>query len=109
MALGAAAFFTKPQDPKTSFTNYLVDKTSKGDSVIPAMWNSALATSFADRCEYKDRFLWVDVRFNDKTIYTGAYSHWFNRAELKKEAQDDLEKAKDKMVDHRRTIKSPAK
>ena len=97
IGLLAAAFFTRPQDPKTNFTNYLVDKTSKGDSVIPAAWNSMLASQFADRCIYKDRFLWVDVVYNDKTVYTGAFSHWFNRAELKHEAQDDIQKAKEKI------------
>lgn len=99
LAIGAAAYFAKPQDPKVSFANYLVDRSAKGDTILPAAWNEVAALRFADRCDYRDRLLWVDVKFHDKTVYTNVFSHWINRAELKNTLQDDVEKAKDKL-DH---------
>lgn len=97
LAICAAAFFTRPQNPKASFTDYLVNKQAQKDTVIPAAWTSIVAKDFADQCEYKDHYLWVDVKYHDKTVYTGAFSHWFNRAELKHDFQKGVEKAKDKM------------
>ena len=66
-ALCAAAFFTRPQDPKASFTSYLADHKSNA-SVVPVEWTDLASRSFAESCEYKDRYLWVDVKFEGKNV-----------------------------------------
>jgi hypothetical protein len=38
------------------------------------------ADAFAETCDFKDRLLWVDVQRDGKTIYTGAFAHWFTFA-----------------------------
>jgi hypothetical protein len=91
VALGAAAYFTRPS--KEQFADYIVQQSTKGDTnVFSAGWDKMRAESFVDGIDFKDRLLWVDVQQNGQTIYTGAFSHWFNRATV----QADIDSAKQK-------------
>jgi len=102
-ALAAAAFFTKPG--KEDFQNFIVQEQTKNDTnVLTKAINEELAKNMASHFTYKNRFLWEDVQQDGNTVYTGAFSHWFNRAQINSElqkvehkSQDTLTKASEKM------------
>jgi len=81
LALAAAAFFTRPSED--GFKQYILDQTTSGDSnLIKQIVDEGRAQQFLDECTFHDRLLWVDVQQNGNTIYTGAFSHWFNRGQI---------------------------
>ena len=51
--------------------------------------DKSIAQSFADTCTIKDHYLWVNVEKDGKTVFTGAFAHWFSHAAVK----DQLHKA----------------
>jgi hypothetical protein len=80
-ALGAAAFFTRPS--QSDFKQFITDQKTHGDTgVLKTGWDQFQADRFVKNSTFNDRLLWVDVQLNGKTIYTGAFSHWFNRAQV---------------------------
>ncbi|MDB5302839.1 MAG: hypothetical protein JWM97_388 [Phycisphaerales bacterium] len=98
VALGAAAYFTRPS--KDSFRSFIEENTTKNDhNLISQAIDKAKADYFADDCQIKDRYLWVNVERQGKTIFTGAFAHWFSHEEVKKQLQQDLDKAKEKAKD----------
>ena len=102
-ALMAAAFFTKPG--KEDFQTFIVNEQTKNDTnVLTKAINEEIAKNTASHFTYKNRFLWEDVQQDGTTVYTGAFSHWFNRAQINTElqkvehkSQDTLTKASEKM------------
>ncbi len=93
IALVAAAHFTRPQDPKKNFADFLAAKMTQSDNgVVAEKWDEFQARQYADSCTYEDNFLWVSAKKDGKTVYTGAFAHWFNRDEIKK----DLHRLEDK-------------
>ena len=79
LALAGAAFITKPS--KKSFEAYLEDHGLKDTrSTLEKVVLPSPAQMKMGQYEFKDRVLWVDVRKDGETIYTGAFSHWFARA-----------------------------
>lgn len=81
LALAAAAFFTRPSED--SFKQYILDQKTSGDSnPIKQIVDEGRAQQFLDQCTLHDRLLWVDVQQDGKTIYTGAFSHWFDRGQI---------------------------
>lgn len=96
LALLAAAFFTRPTE--ADFKRYVSEKQTQGDTnVLKAGWDQFQADQLSKSCTFRDRILWTDVQQDGKTIYTGAFSHWFSRdaatTELKK-LQNKAEKIK---------------
>jgi len=84
VALGAAAFFTRPSE--ASFKDLMVQKASADDkNILSKIFDQAQARNVVDGCAFKDRFLWVNVEMNGKTLYTGAFSHWFNSGAISEE------------------------
>jgi hypothetical protein len=84
VALGAAAFFTRPS--QGDFQRFITDQSTRGDAgVLKTGWDQLKADQFVKNCTFNDRLLWVDVQQNGKTVYSGAFSHWFSRATM---AQD---------------------
>ena len=91
LALLAAAFFTKPS--ADDFKRYIVQKQTQGDSnVLKAGWDQFQADEFVKECTISNRVLWTDVKKDGKTVYTGAFAHWFNRSEI----SSDLKKIENK-------------
>lgn len=87
LALIGAAFLTRPSE--ASFKQYIVDQKTSGDNdAIKRMIDEGRAQQFLAQCTFADRMLWVDVQQNGKTIYSGAFSHWFNRSEIARSAND---------------------
>lgn len=89
LALLAAAFLTRPG--RRDFVLYLLDSQSAGDGSF-----SHAAIDQADRLAktviIKDRFLWTDIEKDGKVLYTGAFAHWYNRADS---VEKSLPNAKD--------------
>jgi hypothetical protein len=95
-ALLAAAFFTRPD--QHDFKSFIVKQQTKSDTNdFKKAIDQQIGEKFADHCQLKDRLLWVDVQREGKTIYTGAFAHWFNRAEVKSELQKMEDKSRDNL------------
>jgi len=99
VALLAAATFTKPS--QEDFQRFMTAKSTQGDSnVVKATWDQLQSDAFVKSCTFNNRILWTNVQKDGKTIYTGAFGHWFNRdtvaAELKT-VKDDVGTLKEKI------------
>jgi hypothetical protein len=78
-ALLAAALFTRPDEH--NFRDHLARSRTPGDATNFRRAIAEMeADAFAETCDFKDRLLWVDVQREGKTIYTGAFAHWFKFA-----------------------------
>ena len=84
-ALLAAACFTRPDEQ--NFRDHLARSRAPrepGSSRDTSSFRRAMAEmeadAFANTCDFKDRLLWVDVQRDGRTIYTGAFAHWFKYA-----------------------------
>jgi len=99
VALLGGAALSKPNED--DFKRFIVAKTTQGDSnLIKAGWDQYQADEFVKKCTFNNRILWTSVQQDGKTIYTGVFSHWFNRDEVAKRAktvQDDVNVIKDKV------------
>ena len=84
LALAAAAFFTRPseKDFRELVIEHLGAGSSAGGDPIDRIFNRGRAEAFLSTCEFKDRYLWVEVRRDGQTEFAGAFAHWFNRAAL---------------------------
>lgn len=81
VALLAAAFFTRPS--QEDFSRYINEQKTAGQTgLLKAGLAQFEADQFVKGCTFNDRLLWVDVQRNGQTIYTGAFGHWFNRANV---------------------------
>jgi hypothetical protein len=98
IALLGAAALTRPGE--ADFKRFIADKATQADSnILKAGWDQFQADEFLKKCTFNNRFLWTSVQQDGKTIYTGAFSHWFNRAEVAKRVQavkDDAAALKEK-------------
>lgn len=96
LALSAAAFFTRPSE--ADFKRYIVEKQTQGDTnTLKVGWDQYQADQFVKHCTVSSRLFWTDVKQDGKTIYTGAFSHWFNRATIANDVHkvgDKIEKVK---------------
>ena len=80
-ALVGVAFFTRPS--KDSFDNLVkAQAVEQGGSATGAIVNGVKADLFLNKIEYKDSYLWSTVKEDGKTIYLGAFSHWFERGKV---------------------------
>jgi len=96
LALLAAAFFTRPD--QHDFKSFIVKEQTKTDTNdFKKAIDQTIAEKYADHCQFKDRLLWVDVQREGRTIYTGAFAHWFNRAEVKNDIQKMEDKSKENL------------
>lgn len=92
VALLAAAFFTRPT--QADFDRYITQQKTAGQTnLIKEGWAQIQANQYVQGCTFNDRLLWVDVQRNGRTIYTGAFGHWFNRAQV----AGDVDAAKEKI------------
>ena len=78
VALGAAAFFTRPSE--ANFKEFVVQQSTTADRnfFLERPSTRRAPQRFVDGCTFNDRLLWVSVQKDGKTLYTGAFSHWFN-------------------------------
>src|SRR4051812_10457176 len=83
LTLLVAAVVTRPS--AVSFRDYLTNAPSRTrPSLALSRPDRPLSDSEADMylnsCTVSDRVLWVSVRRDGKTIYTGVFAHWFPHA-----------------------------
>ena len=99
IALVGAAALTKPGEE--DFKRFIVAKSTQNDSnILKAGWDQYQADEFVKKCTFNNRILWTSVQQDGKTIYTGVFSHWFNRAEVARHVQaikQDAAAVKDKV------------
>lgn len=75
------AFISRPS--QADFKRYITDQTTANDhNFLTVGWDQLQADQFVQRCTFKDRLLWTDVQKDGKTIYTGAFGHWFNHTKI---------------------------
>lgn len=92
IALLAAAFFTRPS--QGDFQRYVTqEKTAGQTNLIKEGWAQFQADQYVRGCTFNDRLLWIDVQRSGRTIYTGAFGHWFSRAQV----ANDVNTAKQKI------------
>jgi hypothetical protein len=99
LALLGAAALTRPGED--DFKRFIVAKSTQNDSnILKAGWDQFQADEFVKKCTFNNRILWTSVQQDGKTIYTGAFSHWFNRDEVAKRVKtvkQDVGAIKDKV------------
>ena len=96
IGLAGALFFTRPT--KADFETYIktntkiVDgKATGGTSLADKLAhqlktfaantaNQSAADLFLSHCTYDNNWLWTNVKYDGKLIYTGALGHWFERS-----------------------------
>ena len=79
VVLFVGAFLSRPNQQQ--FKAYLTDQYSKGSAnPLSRFLSGARADQFIRDSEFKDRLLWVDVQKDGKTVYTGAFSTWFEHS-----------------------------
>ncbi len=76
--LAAAAHFTRPSEAsfKSVVKQQLTEEASH--NFFKRLGLGLRIHGYLDDCEFKDRYLWVDVERKGKTVYTGAFGHWFD-------------------------------
>jgi len=68
------AWFTRPA--QEDFNRYLSHHSS---AATRATSNAqADATTNTKDCQFRDRWLWVEVTKDQKVVYVGALAHWFD-------------------------------
>lgn len=87
LALGAilcaGAFLSRPN--QAQFKEYVTTRLAKGSTnPLSRFLAGAKADGYIRSAEFKDRLLWVDVQKDGKTVYTGAFSTWFEHSEGEK-------------------------
>lgn len=92
VALGAGAFLSRPDQKQ--FADFLAAKSAANDtSVLKGSWDEASARDYADKCTFLNRIFWTTVKHNEDVVYVGAFSHWFNKAEIKRDIANAQDKA----------------
>ena len=83
VVLAAGAFLSRPN--QADFKTFIEQKTkTSGGSLVEKVWGQLNTDSYIKSCTFNDRLLWVDVQKDGKTIYTGAFNHWFARGDASK-------------------------
>ncbi|HEY2584189.1 MAG TPA: hypothetical protein VGI81_00330 [Tepidisphaeraceae bacterium] len=88
----AGAFLSRPS--QADFNRYMTEQTTgKDTNFLKVSWDKFQADQFVQGCTFKDRLLWVDVQKDGKTVYTGAFGHWFNHATIANDVKAVQQKA----------------
>src|SRR5579864_4009655 len=96
--LGGAALSRPSQD---DFKRFITEQyTQKDKNVFSAGIDQVRADAFVNSCTINNRVLWTTVQRDGRTLYTGAFAHWFSRADVNKEmnmVKTDIDIARQKM------------
>jgi hypothetical protein len=83
IALAAGSFLSRPKPEE--FAPYIKQQMSKSASgPIERFLANNNADSYLKSCTVKDRYLWIAVEKDGKTVYTGAFNHWFGNDPVSK-------------------------
>jgi hypothetical protein len=77
LALVAAAFLTRPTED--DFEQFVLAHAAK-DRRSPAerFIRPSRSQPTLEHAEFYDRILWVEIRKDGKTLYAGAFNHWWH-------------------------------
>ena len=92
LALLGSAFFTRPTE--ADFRQYVAEQV-KADSgnLLDQFLSEGRSEDLIEGSTFRDRYLWVTVERDGRTVYTGAFAHWFDHGDLK-EKVDAAKRAK---------------
>src|SRR4051812_6358765 len=76
-ALVGAACLSRPSQHSFEVMIQEQAKAEAGNSTVGSIANEIAAGQALKDVAYKNRFLWTDVQKDGKTVYTGAFGHWF--------------------------------
>ena len=77
------AYFTRPSERSfQTILNQQVQERSATASAAILPNRAVEPDALLKDVVYKDRFLWVDVQKDGRTIYTGAFGHWFEHGQV---------------------------
>ncbi len=83
VVLFAGAFLSRPNQQQ--FKDYLTNRLARGsDNGLSRFFAGAKADQYIRGVEFKDRLFWVDVEKDGKTVFTGAFSTWFEHSQGEK-------------------------
>ena len=96
--LGGAALSRPSQD---DFKRYITQQYTQSDkNPFSTALDQARADAFFNSCTISNRILWSTVQRDGRTLYTGAFAHWFSRADVNQEMNSiktDIDAAKAKV------------
>jgi hypothetical protein len=99
--LASAAHFTRPSE--ASFEAVVnTQMRAKAKNIFAKIFVGGKIDGYLDDCTYRDRYLWVDVVKDDKTVYCGAFGHWFDLSGKNMPASTLEEPAGDKDKDKKK-------
>jgi hypothetical protein len=83
VVLCGGAFLSRPDQEQ--FKSFVTDRLAKGSTnPLSRFFAKTKADQYVRDVEFKDRLLWVDVQKDGKTVFTGAFSTWFEHSEGEK-------------------------
>ena len=85
MLLCAGAFLTRPTDD--DFADLLARHAARDRRSMPErlVGKSGRPNHSLAKAEMVDRYLWVEVRRDGKTLYAGLFNHWWdNRGRMER-------------------------
>jgi hypothetical protein len=74
---GGGAAISKPS--QASFQDYYAASATAGAGGIKGTLEAAAAKEYAQTFTYQDKIFWANVTKDGKTVFTGAFAHWFVR------------------------------
>jgi hypothetical protein len=78
LVIAAGAFLSRPKAADFKpFIKQKIEATNGQGNVVKQVLTDVEADQFVQQCTINDRLLWVTVKKDGKTIYTGAFNHWF--------------------------------
>jgi len=76
LALLFAAGLTRPSEQ--DFSQFLKSQAqSTQTTFIGQIGADIWASNYAKGCTFKNRLLWTEVQKDGKTVFTGAFGHWW--------------------------------
>jgi hypothetical protein len=83
VAILGIAYFTRPSE--RSFQTVLAQEVQEHSStasasILPA--RTVEPDALMKEVVYKDRYLWTSIEKDGRTLYTGAFGHWFEHGKV---------------------------
>ncbi len=79
IALGAAAFFTRPSEANFADWYRQQQPADEGGNILTKIFNPNSPDKYLKDSTYKNYLLFANIEHDGQTTYTGAFSHWFKR------------------------------
>jgi hypothetical protein len=95
--LAGGAFLSKPKEADFKpFIEQKLEAANSSNGSIGKLAADLEADAYVKDCTFKDRMLWTTVQKDNKSVYVGAFSHWFNTAPKTQKTADTTSSHKKK-------------